>query len=128
MDNTTIFIAGMIAIVITSLLVIGYIKSPMKKILVDICGTEDRATFWVTFTNIMIILPPVLFAMNCQPNIAKSGSVFFEMVTQYKWGLFGLTGAVLVVGITIWASIDTNNSKKTELRDKPRGATTTTTS
>lgn len=118
MDNTMIFITGMLGITFTSLLAILYMKRPLKKILTDICGTEDRATFWVTFTNIMVILPPVLFAMNCQPNIGGGNSVFFEIVTQYKWGLFGLTGTVGVVGITIWASIDTNKDKRNEMRDR----------
>lgn len=101
MDTSTVFLTGMAATAVICLAVIAYLKASLSRILTDICGTEARARFWVTFSNILLILTPILFAIFYQPQVSERPAVFFEVVRQLKWGLSGLVLTVAMLGVMI---------------------------
>ncbi len=101
MNEVGIFIAGIVMSVVVCFLVVGYLKSHLQKILVDICGNEMRANFWMAFSNVTLILIPTIFAMSYRPRPGDNISIFFELSTQFKWGLIGLASSVIVLGIVI---------------------------
>lgn len=60
MNEVGIFLAGIVMSVVVCFLVVGYLKSHLQKILVDICGNEMRANFWMAFSNVTLILIPTI--------------------------------------------------------------------
>jgi hypothetical protein len=99
MNDITIFLTGIGLTLVSALLVVAYLKPHLQRILVDLCGTEERARFWTVFSNVTLILIPMIAAMSCRPN--NDVSPFFQLSTQLQWGLIGLIGSVVVMGLLI---------------------------
>lgn len=98
MTTTIVFILGIGLTLAASIAVAGYLRSALRSILVELCGTPQRAVFWVAFCNLAIVLTPVIFAMQYVPELKPGTSAVIEMATQLKWGLAGLLSAVVVLG------------------------------
>jgi len=62
MKEFILFVSGIGVTLITSFITVAYLKKRLQPILVDLCGTEERADFWTTFSNITLILTPLIFA------------------------------------------------------------------
>src|SRR5712691_10475000 len=50
-----------------SLIVVAYLRRPLKAILADLCGTAERARFWSAFSNVTLVLVPLIFVMQYRP-------------------------------------------------------------
>ena len=98
MDNVVVYSIGMALTVLASLGVIVYMKSHLLKILIDLCGTLDRAKFWLVFSNVTLLMIPLIAAMSFRPDLNRYDSIFFALIDQIKLGLLGLIATVIVVG------------------------------
>src|SRR5262249_24965973 len=98
MHPLTAFLLGLGLTVALAVTVVWYLKSYLRAILVDLCGTEGRADFWMAFTNVTLILTPVIFATQFYPAPSDSSLVAFQFVAQLKWALIGLAVAVAGLG------------------------------
>jgi hypothetical protein len=49
MNTILIFLTQIALTMIACLLIAGYIRPFLKQVLVDLCGTEQRAQFWTAF-------------------------------------------------------------------------------
>ena len=83
---------------IGALAVVAYLRTPLYGILVDLCGTRDRAAFWIAFSNVTLALLPLIFAMQYTPEVKAGKSVVLEVAAQLKWAMAGLLSAVVVLG------------------------------
>lgn len=101
MSEVTIFLLGIGVLVTVCLAVVAYLRMALKKILADVCGTENRARFWTAFTNISVILVPVVVAMHYRVEIDFGRLAFFEIVSMLRWGLIGLITTVVITGLMI---------------------------
>ena len=99
MKEATVFLIDIGVVVAAALVVVAYLKSSLRKILIDLCGTEDRAGFWVAFSNVTLVLVPAIFAMHYHP--VASEPVVFQAGTQLEWAMIGLAVAVLFLGIVL---------------------------
>ncbi len=82
-------------------IVVWYIKSHLRAILVDLCGTETRADFWMAFTNVTLILVPMVFSMEFYPEAGQASPVAFQFIEQLKWALIGLIASVGGLGVVL---------------------------
>ena len=98
MNEISVFLTGVGLTVITCISVVGYLKSHLQKILVDLCGTELRANFWMAFSNVTLVLVPMVFAMQFHPKMGDTLPVIFQLNYQLKWVLVGLISSVGVLG------------------------------
>ncbi|MEE9613650.1 MAG: hypothetical protein V3W31_01700 [Thermodesulfobacteriota bacterium] len=106
MDINILFLIGIGVVALTCLSVVVYMGPHLKKMLTELCGTEERAMFWVAFSNVTFLLIPLLFAMGYEPNAGGGGvPVFSEVVTQLKYGLTGLAVSVIFLGVIVSTSI-----------------------
>ncbi len=98
------FIAFTIEIVLTVLaaaLITGYLRPYFKRVLVDLCKTEDRAQFWAAFSNILLIGLPLIIAMGFRPEAKTSEAAVFEIIGRLSGNLAGYLFALVVIGIFI---------------------------
>jgi len=88
-----------------SLVVVVYLRPHLCAILVELCGTVERAAFWVAFTNIAVCLFPLVFAIYGWPQIQEPRLAVHELGTQVGAALIGLLAAVITLGIVLSMSI-----------------------
>jgi hypothetical protein len=101
MTDVTVFLIGLLLTTIAAFAVVIYLRPHLYRILVDLCGTQERANFWTAFSNITLVLVPVIFAMSYRPRLAPDTALVFEMGNQLKWALVGLVTSVVVLGLVI---------------------------
>ncbi|MGA7967400.1 MAG: hypothetical protein WCC32_19135 [Terriglobales bacterium] len=98
MTPSILFLAGLAATLVTSLAIVAYLRGPLHSILVELCGTGERAAFWVAFSNVTIALVPLIFAMQYTPELKGGSTPVLEVAAQLKWALAGLLSAVVILG------------------------------
>ena len=101
MNVTKIFLTGAGTTAFVSFLAVAYLRSPLMKILIELCGTEERARFWAAFSNVTLILVPLIFAMQYRPVTGPETSPTLEIGSQLKWALIGLVASILILGLVL---------------------------
>jgi len=100
-----------------SISLIYLLKPVLFEILVDICGTKARAEFWVMFTQLMLIISPLLIVIYFAP---AQDALHINTADAMKDTLFRcLLGdfiALVIIGQVIWKSIKfSSEQQKTEV-------------
>lgn len=98
MTTSVLFLLGLGLTLIATFAIVAYLRSPLHNILVELCGTRERAAFGVSFSNVTITLVPLIFAMQYTPDLKAGSTAVLELAAQLKWALAGLLFAVLVLG------------------------------
>lgn len=98
MTASTLFLLGLGMTLVTTFAIVAYLRTSLHNILVELCGTRERAAFWVSFSNVTISLVPLIFAMQYTPDFKAGSAAVFELAGQLKWALVGLLVAVLILG------------------------------
>lgn len=86
---------------IISVLIVRYLRPFLRKVLVDLCGTEDRAQFWTAFSNILLIGLPMIIALNYQSEARNPQEFFFEVAGKLSGNLGGFLFALVGVGLIV---------------------------
>ncbi len=86
---------------ITCFLIVGYIRPFLKRILFELCGTEERAQFWTAFSNILLIGLPLIFGLNYHVQAQTSDDLFFEVATHIAGNFTGLLLALIAIGFIV---------------------------
>ena len=106
MDILTIFIIEVSLCLGISLLLIYLLKPVLRQVLIETCGTNTRAEFWVMFTQLMLIISPLLIVIYFAPT---TDSVPINAAEAIQDALFrSLLGdfiALSMIGQIIWRSI-----------------------
>lgn len=100
MNAITLFIAGLGITAAASGLVVAYLHKHLNKILIDLCGTVERANFWMAFSNVTLMLVPLILALHYRPENAPR-SIVFVIPDQLGLALSGLLAAMGVVGLVL---------------------------
>jgi len=98
MTISILFLVGLSLTAIAALAILAYLRTPLHSILVELCGTKERAEFWVAFSNVAIALVPLIFAMQYTPELKAGTTAVLELAAQLKWALAGLLFAVVILG------------------------------
>jgi hypothetical protein len=107
MNVSVLFLSGLVLTVGLTVGAVIYLKQPLHRLLIELCGNAERASFWAAFSCLALVLTPLIFALNVQPNPSSASSqpLLFQLADQLKWGLIGLVAAVLVLGTVLNRSI-----------------------
>jgi hypothetical protein len=98
MSPSLILFSGLSFTVLAALAVARYLSGPLRTQLRELCGSAERAEFWTVFSNVAIVLTPVIFAMSDLPASGSDTPPLLALTSQLKWGLIGLVGTVLMLG------------------------------
>jgi hypothetical protein len=98
MNPTWSFVAGVGLTMVVSLTVVMYLRSPLQKLLTDLCGNQERAGFWTAFSAVTVGVVPVIFALASGPATEMTTPQFMQIAEQLKWGLIGMVLSVLMLG------------------------------
>jgi uncharacterized membrane protein YhaH (DUF805 family) len=69
--------------------IVAYVKKHLRALLIELCGTTERASFWLAFSNVALVMVPLIFALDYKPEFGPDKTPVFEMATQLKYALIG---------------------------------------
>lgn len=101
MNTVFSLVIEVILTLIVAVALVGYLRPFLKKILVDLCGTEDRAQFWTAFSNILLIGMPLILSLNYKPQSVRVQDLFFEVLGRLGGNLGGLLLALVGIGFIV---------------------------
>ena len=101
MAISILFVCGLLCTLAVSAAVVFYLRPSLHKLLIELCGTRERADFWTAFSVVIIGSAPAIFALGYGPTVDAHSSPVIEIAAQLKWGLIGMTLSVLVLGWVI---------------------------
>ncbi len=101
MTPSMLFLLGLLLTLVTAFVIVIYLRRPLHGMLIELCGTKERAEFWVSFSSITVTLVPLIFAMQYTPGLKPGTTPILELAAQLKWALAGLLAAVLILGWVI---------------------------
>lgn len=101
MNAITFFLIEVVLTLLLSLLLVGYLRPFLGRVLLDLCGTEDRARFWTAFSNIILIGLPVIFSLNYRPEASSPEELFFDVAGKLSANLGSFLFALFTVGIGV---------------------------
>ncbi|MBI3165280.1 MAG: hypothetical protein IPG44_10915 [Anaerolineales bacterium] len=100
--NTILYFTLQITLTLIIVAIItGYVRPFLKRILIDLCGTEDRAQFWTAFSNILLFGLPLLFSLNYHPLAANNEELFFEVAGRISGNLGAMLFALVGIGVFV---------------------------
>ncbi len=101
MNSIVSFLVEVAMTLIVFSLVVAYLRPFLRRILIDLCDTEERAQFWTAFSNILLIGLPLIFALAYQPQALNPEQLFFEVVNRLSGNLAGFLVALIGVGMFV---------------------------
>jgi hypothetical protein len=101
MNTITLYLIQLIVTLAACLLLAAYIRPVLKRVLLDLCVTEERAQFWTLFSNIMLVILPVIFGMGFKPEAIGFENSFFEVASQLRTNLLGFILSLVAVGFAV---------------------------
>jgi len=77
------------------------LRRSLRPVLVDLCGTAERAHFWSVFSAFLLTLLPVIFGLGFEPETVDQTGLFFALAGQLRWNLFGFALALTGIGAAV---------------------------
>ncbi len=114
MNNLVAFALDLLLTVILALLLVIYLSPSLFRILVDLCGTEERACFWLTFSKILLLGIPAVSALGFQPGMNSMEPWYLDVAHELGRTAMSLLMTVVGLGlvITFFAAIAPRNRKE----------------
>lgn len=114
MNTITVFLIEILITLLVVFLTLAYLRPFLRRILVDLCSTDDRAQFWTTFTNIVLVALPLISALGFTPPGSAENTVI-AIVHQLKSNLTNfMLGFVLIGFVLLFFSASASRSVKRE--------------
>ncbi len=101
MNSISIYLIQLIITVAACLLLAAYIRPVLKRVLTELCGTEERAAFWTLFSNIMLVVLPTIFGMGFHPETVNFENSFFDVTAQLRVNLLGFIMSLIAIGLAV---------------------------
>lgn len=100
MNDELVFLAGVSLSVVSAVGVAFYLRRHLRTLLRDLCGTQERADFWAAFSNVALVLVPLICALvHVQQDPPLP--IYLALASQVKWALIGLVAAVMLLGFVL---------------------------
>jgi len=87
--------------ILICVLITNYLRPYLKRVLVDLCKTEERAQFWMAFSNILLIGLPSIIALGFHPQAFTPEAAIFEIIGRLSANLAGYLFALVGIGVIV---------------------------
>ena len=101
MNVTAVFASDLAVTIIICAAIVFYLAKPLRSLLIELCGTAERANFWLVFSNVALVLVPVIFALDYAPEAGVSKAVVFEIAAQRRHSLIGFLVSFASLGVIL---------------------------
>jgi hypothetical protein len=105
MSDPTIFGLGIGMTLLFSFGVVFFLRGHLKAILIDLCGSSERAAFWCAFSNATLVLLPLIVTLDYRPGEGEKVASLWGLVAIADRGIAGVTATVIAIGIVVGSFI-----------------------
>lgn len=120
MNTLSLFTLEVLLCLGISIAVILLLKPLLRDVLIETCGTAKRAEFWVMFTQLMLIISPLLIVIFFAPTETSITTNIAEAMQDTLFrSLLGVFVALAMIGQVMWKSIRNANIGNDEAADEP---------
>lgn len=105
MSELSLFVIEVTLSLTVSGFVIYTLSNDLYQLILELCGTEARAKFWISYLNVMLVITPLLtvFVFGKSGMVSEASFIFFKSAfTCILTGMFLSLGAI---GFQIMQSI-----------------------
>ncbi|SRR6266852_2462288 len=110
MSLTMVFLSDMGLAAFLSIGLVAYVQAPLQSLLIELCGTKERASFWLAFSNVTLVLVPVIFALDYKLELGPEKNLVLEMAAQLKYALIGFVVALSALALIMLRFIPRNKT------------------
>ena len=89
MNPTVVFLGDLTLAILVCAGTVLYLARHLRLLLIELCGTAERANFWLAFSNVSLVVVPMIFALDYRPEFGPDTLVVFEIAAHLKYALFG---------------------------------------
>ena len=89
MNLSTVFASELTITITVCAAIVLYLAKPLRSLLIELCGTAERANFWLAFSNVALVLVPVISALDYSPEAGANKVLVFELAAQLRHALIG---------------------------------------
>ncbi len=101
MNSIAAFGVEFVMTVAIGFLLMLYLRAPLYRILVDLCGSEERARFWAAFSAVLLIGLPSAATLGYHPFSGNLTDTFFDMARQLGQNVMAFLAALVALGIVV---------------------------
>ena len=116
MNTGVVFLLEISITLLMVILILGYMRPFLRRILLDLCGTDDRAQFWTAFTNIVLLSLPLISALGFTPP-ASEENITIEIIHQLRSNLTSFMLGLALIGFVLL--LFSTAASRTIKREKP---------
>jgi hypothetical protein len=102
MNPTIAFLTDLGLVAALSITLVAYVKPHLNCLLIELCGTGERASFWLAFANVTLVLVPLIFGLNYEPDFGPNRNFVFEMATQLKYAIIGFVTPLTILAVILF--------------------------
>lgn len=100
------------------------LKQAMRPLLLELCGNEARARFWVVFAYLGVALTTLFTSLVPVPKSLTGDELALDLLRTFvgalRMGLFGLLGSLVVLGVVVLAGIvNFESRRRVRQRERP---------
>ena len=110
MRNSGYLIGIAVAVTLSGVTILT-LRSRLRRVLNELCGTPDRGAFWSTLTSVLLVLTPTAFVLLPEYEEASPAD---DALVALKWALFGLILSLVTLAIVVgqFAAVDARTTKR----------------
>jgi hypothetical protein len=101
MSPNTAFLAVITVAIVVCLGIVAYVRMHLRSLLVELCGSRERASFWLAFSNVTLVLVPLIFGLHYTPDLHSGQSILFNMAAQLEYVLVGFVATFTLLAIIV---------------------------
>lgn len=80
---------------------LAYLRPSLFGVLVDLCGSEPRARFWLSLSILLLLGLPLCVAFSYRPQELTGTDLFFELAGRLGGNLASLLVTSAIIGLVI---------------------------
>ncbi len=81
--------------------IMAYFRPHLHRVLVDLCGTEERARFWAVFSSILLVGAPTVSALSYLPLRSDLADAALDLARQLSHNLMSFLVALVGLGLIV---------------------------
>jgi hypothetical protein len=101
MNSIWVYLLQIAVTVGISLAVVICFRPYLQRVLLDLCGSQVRAQFWMVFSSILLVGLPLIFGLGYNPLESEPGMLFYDAASQVRVNLFFFLLALISIGCAV---------------------------
>jgi uncharacterized membrane protein YhaH (DUF805 family) len=111
MTHAIVFLLDVLLALLICIGIVAYVQKQLRLLLVELCGIAERASFWLIFCNVVLVLVPLIFILSDIPGLEANKNTIFVIAEQIKYTLIGIVMTLGGFALVLLRYIPRNSAK-----------------